>query len=128
MGGSPIPGALVISNPGGAFDLNPRGCKPEFTVVLTIGNSPPSVAWPAKCAAGAYVIPHGTTRLAVSVATTYPGCLQAGGSESRIPPCSATGPPPLPPGVYNAVLVWSTAVPPMPAADPVSVMVLAKTS
>jgi hypothetical protein len=128
VGGQPIQGALAVSNPGGAIDLNPHGCRPEFTIVLTTGTSPPAVAWPAICAAGPFLIPHGATRLAVSVATTYPACLQPGGSGAGLPPCSGAGPPPLPPGPYRAVVVWNTLAPPLPVAQPVSVTVLAKRS
>ena len=124
VGGQPIPAALVVSNPGGTINLNPHGCRPEFTIVLTNSDFPPHVAWPAMCVAGPFLVPHGTTRLPISVLTTYPGCLQPGGSGSGLPKCSTSGPPPLPPGAYTAVLEWEGAVP-LPPAQPVAVTILA---
>ena len=106
VGGQSIPAALVVSNPGGTINLNPHGCRPEFTIVLTNNGVPPDVAWAATCVAGPFLVPHGTTRLPVSVLTTYPGCLQPGGSGAGLPRCATSGPPPLPPGAYTAVLEW----------------------
>lgn len=124
VGGPPISGALVVSNPGATINLNPHGCRPQFAVVLTNSEFPPLVAWPANCEVGPFLIPHGTTRLPISVPTTYRGCLQPGGSGWGLPRCSASGPPPLPQGAYTAVLEWEGTVP-LPPARPVAVTILA---
>jgi hypothetical protein len=127
--GEPLSGALVVSNPGAAIDLNPYGCRPGFVVVLTNSSLPPFVGrWPASCVVRAFVIPHGTTRLPVSVLTTYLGCVGPGGAAPGLPPCLASGQsPPLPQGVYEAELVWAGPVP-LPPAQPVVVTLVDKSS
>jgi hypothetical protein len=123
VGGEPLSGALVVSNPGSAIDLSSHGCRPGFVVVLTNSSYSPSLGFPAICVGGAFVIPHGTTRLPVSVVTTYIGCLERGEAAPGLPPCLASGkPPPLPPGAYKAQVEWEITVP-LPPAQPVVVTV-----
>jgi hypothetical protein len=47
----------------------------------------------------------GANRFAVTVLTTYEGCLQPGGeSLTSLPPCTSTGPPPLPAQRYSTTV------------------------
>jgi hypothetical protein len=47
----------------------------------------------------------GTNPFPVSVLTTYERCLQPGGeSLTWLPPCTSTGPPPLPAGRYSTIV------------------------
>ncbi len=104
--GPPIHGRLVVVNPGVPLELGRGACRPRFVVVLTNRTYAPVVAWPADCDVRPLRIGHGTTSLAFTVATTYLACQQSGPYHATMPPCTASGPPPLPPGLYRAVVEW----------------------
>jgi hypothetical protein len=127
VGGPPIEGALVISNAGDGISLSTAGCMPDFVVVLTNREYSPDVVWATDCAVGRSVSRHGTTRLPFTLETTYLSC-QPGGYGPGVRPCTATGQaPPLPAGVYQAVVEWEGPAP-LPPAQPVAVTVLDKAS
>ena len=58
-------------------------------------------------------LPPGTTRVPVTVITSYNGCAPPGASipSQAVPQCTATGPPPLPVGRYRVAVV-TTGLPP----------------
>jgi hypothetical protein len=121
--GETIPATLVITNPGATIDISQHGCRPRFAIALTDGRQPPAVAFPASCELGQFLIPRGTTRLPTSVWTSQPAC-EPGGPAYGLPGCTDSGPPPLPAGQYQAVLVWDGDVA-LPSAQPVPVTLVA---
>lgn len=124
VAGRPISGAIVVINLGSAINLS-HGCRPMYTVVLANSHYAPVIAWPTDCAAGSFVIPTGTTRLPVTVYTSYSICSQSGSATSSSPPCLGGGEmPPLPPGTYQARVDWSGSVS-LPPASPVTVSLVA---
>lgn len=116
--GRPIGGALIVVNHG-AVPINlTKTCRPNFVVVLTSSTYTPQVAWPSDCAVGPFTIAPGTNRFPVQVTTTYLGCHQSG-PPSTVPRCLSSGPPSLPAGNYDAVLVGNGLA--LPKPQPVAV-------
>jgi len=117
--GTPIKGALVVTNHGDrAINLNTR-CRPEFYVVLTQEGRPP-VELPSRgiCSRAPLIVKPGQNRLPLAVFTTYPACSPE--PQGSMPRCLASGMPPLPPGRYTAVLVGAGELRlPAPASVPV---------
>lgn len=117
--GQSISGALlVVSHRSPPVNLTTT-CRPDFQVVLTSASYTPEVAWAAVCSDRPFTIVPGTNRLALRVITTYLGCRQSG-PPSTEPECLASGPPPLPPGNYDAVLVGDGLALPRPHPVPVT--------
>jgi len=105
VAGNPIKGVLVVTNPGGAININ-HHCRPQFAVTLSNRSFPPGAAFRLPCSLKPYVITHGTNRLPFTVDTIYPSCTQPGGGPiTRLSPSCIGGNiiPPLPPGSYKAV-------------------------
>jgi hypothetical protein len=78
------------------------------------------VAFTADCSIQPLAIAPGTNRLPVKVITTYLACQQHGVSVSGEPSCLSSGPPPLPAGNYDAVLVGAGLALPEPRPVPVT--------
>ena len=101
-------------NHGVAINLT-KTCRPDFLVVLTSSSYTPLVAWAADCTAAPFIIASGTNRFPIQVATTSLQCRQGGPSAN----CLANGPPSLPAGNYDAVLVGNGLA--LPKPQPVAV-------
>lgn len=145
VAGQPIKGTLVVTNPGDPVNLTqvvpmpvyhtthpsfprPRYCRPEFGVVLVSATYRQQFNIHFECSPKLLVIVHGTTRLSFTVDTTYTECAETGGTVTPTsPPCGLFGAPPLPTGVYKAVIVWSERVP-LPKAPPVVVTLTGSSS
>ena len=112
VAGAPLDATVVVtSRLGRRVDLS-GPCGADYAVVLTNSHVPPTVAFPAVCSNAPLWIHPGTNRLAVEVLTTYDVCTNSPTPEDGpgLRPCTAHGPPPLPPGRYRAVLVGDLAV------------------
>jgi hypothetical protein len=119
--GTPIDGTLTVANHGRTtVNLN-RGCRPFFAVTLTGHRLPLAAGFPALCSREPFLLKPGTTRLAFTVTTTYPGCTSGRPATGHTPAClPGNRMPPLPPGRYRAVLPGSGDLP-LPPATPVQV-------
>ncbi len=118
--GTPIKGALLVTNHGDrAINLNTR-CRPNFYVVLTHGGRPPEEL-PSRgiCSHAPLIVKPGQNRLPLAVFTTYSACSPE--PQGAMPRCLAIGMPPLPPGRYTAVLVGAGELR-LPAPAPVPVL------
>ena len=104
-----VNGDLVVYNPGATFNLN-KGCKPQLAVGLNRGTFHQQISFPEMCSTAPLLIDHGTTRLPISVDTTYGQCSQSGPFTPAFPKCLANGAPPLPTGVYMAKVEWDEPV------------------
>jgi hypothetical protein len=118
--GHPIDGTLQVFNHGAAAINLTKTCLPSFVVALTNSKYRPQVAFTTACSGQPLVIASGTTRLPVKVITTYLGCHQSG-PPSIEPKCLSSGPPPLPAGSYDAVMVGSGDLA-LPEPQPVPVI------
>ena len=89
----------------------PRVANLSWQSRLNRGNFHQQIAFPADCVNGPMLIDHGTTRLPVSVDTTFDVCVQSGPGTASFPKCLANGDaPPLAPGTYMAEVLWSGKV------------------
>jgi hypothetical protein len=120
--GRSVNGSLVVHNPGRTINLTPRtrevdgqtvaGCQPSLFVELYRGSYSQQIYVPNPCDQGPLLVKHGTTKLPVTVMTTYGVCSPSGPSSANMPRCLASGrPPPLPPGRYLAKSGWTGSVP-----------------
>jgi hypothetical protein len=120
--GTPIKGALIVTNRGRTAVNLTRYCRPYFAVRLTGHGLPVAAAFPATCSNTPFLIKPGVTRLPVTVFTTYSGCTSRRHATAHTPACLSGGRmPPLPAGRYQAVLVGSGDLP-LPPAEPVKVI------
>jgi hypothetical protein len=122
VAGKTINGYLIVENKGPAINLTPRtrqvsgrtmpGCQPAFQVYLSNNKVTQTVAFSDVCSTAPFTIGHGTTRLPVTLVTTYTACQQLPNSDptAQVPSCLISGEPPLPPGTYNAKVAWSQTV------------------
>jgi hypothetical protein len=125
IAGQSVNGALVISNPGKTLNLT-KVCQPQLAVGLNLGNFHQTIAFASVCDGAPLLIDHGTTRLPVSVSTTYDQCSQSGPGTPTLPKCLADGGiPPLPAGTYMAKVVWDGPVP-LPTPNEVALTLIAK--
>lgn len=122
VAGAPIKGHLVVTNDGTRPIEVARGCSPsdEYGVVLANASYRQQrfVATDACGLAKTLLIRPGTTRLPVTVLTTYSVCSQSGSQQSdsqRVPACLPRGMPSLPPGRYRTVLEGTQIALPAPA-------------
>ncbi len=122
--GTTISGTLIVTNTASApIDLTTAdsGCAPGFQIILGNSQVQQSPGFAAVCSTSPFLIPPGTTRLPVTVPTTYFGCISPGGSSTTAEPvCVHNQPPPLPRGHYKAVLAGSGQLA-LPEAPPVIV-------
>jgi hypothetical protein len=99
--GSSMAGHVVIENNTG-HAIHAFGCLTLFQVALVSGTYHPAIAW-LDCLQP-FTIPAGHSTYPVSVAASYSQCSQ-GRPSSAMKVCLPDGhPPPLPAGVYRAVL------------------------
>lgn len=117
--GHPIDGYLLVDNHGTVPINLTHGCRPDFVVVLTSSSYTPQVAWTTGCSGLAFIIEPGTNRFPLQVMTTYLECRQRGPVTTE-PKCLTSGPPPLPAGNYDAVLVGDGLA--LPKPQPISVI------
>jgi hypothetical protein len=117
--GQSIGGALLVLNQGPVPINLTKTCRPNFVVVLTSSIYTPQVAWTSGCAVVPFIIAPGTNRFPVQVTTTYLGCHQSR-PPSTAPKCLSSGPPSLPVGNYDAVLVGDGGLA-LPKPQPVPV-------
>ena len=122
--GHSIDGVLLVVNHGSVPINLTKMCQPDFVVVLTSSNCLPQVAFAAMCSFHPFIILPGNNRLPFQVITTYYGC-QNGGLPSPEPKCLSDGPPPLPRGNYDAVLIGDGLG--LPEPRPIPVMLAAGT-
>jgi hypothetical protein len=130
VAGSSIKGQLVIENPGSAINLS-DGCRPSVRVVLGNASYQQQVAFPLSCDGRPFFIAHGTTRIPVTVFTTYFSCADPATEEQVLPPALPPAtlpawvgnvPPGLAAGKYHTSVVWDGAVPiPLPKSVTVTV-------
>jgi hypothetical protein len=118
--GTSIQGTLVVTNhSSSAINLTKR-CEPQYGVTLTNSQFLPEYGFADVCLGAPFVIHTGVNRLPIEVGTTYMGCTMTPSTASvSSPKCTATGPPPLPDGRYEAILVGNGL--PLPAPVPVTV-------
>ncbi len=116
--GQSIGGALLVVNHGTVPINLTTSCRPDYVVVLTSSTYTPQVAWATVCSGRPFIVAPGTNRLPLHVITTYLGCRQ-GGPPSTEPRCLSSGPPPLPAGDYDAVLVGDGLA--LPKPQPIAV-------
>jgi hypothetical protein len=102
--GRSLDGALIVVNHSTRSINLTHPCRPEFTVALTNSRYMPLVAFTTGCSDQAFMVKPGTNRLPLHVTTTYLACGQTPSSSTK-PRCTSSGPPPLPPGIYDAVLI-----------------------
>jgi hypothetical protein len=89
-----------------------HGCRVPWTVELTNASVPVGPPPTPTGCQPALVLTPGDHLLRLSVSTTYPTCsAHPVGREVACLP--GGGPPPLPPGTYQAVVVPAGAFPPM---------------
>jgi hypothetical protein len=141
--GQLIHGTLVIMNSGRPVDLTlvatvtipPKGhrvtkvigCRPFVAVGLANRSVQQVVGFAASCSAAPFLLRHGSTRIPITIETSYTGCLQQGGTQaptgSTIPQCTPSNVPPvLPGGRYRTFVAWSEHVP-VPAPKAMSVTI-----
>jgi hypothetical protein len=120
--GTTVNAKVVIDNHTG-HALTATGCLSLFQIVLRNANVHPQILWPL--CAQRFVIPIGTSSHPVKISVTYLQCSDTGRPQGTIPACEH-GPPPLPPGDYQAVLFQNDTVAPTP--PPIPVHVVARTT
>ncbi len=121
--GRVLNGTLVVVNDGTAPINLTKPCRPDFVVALTNSSYAPQVAFATMCSSAPLIIASGTNRFPIQVMTTYVGC-SPGGPQAPEPACTANGgPPPLPGGNYDAVLIGFVL--PLPEPHPVAVQLTA---
>ncbi len=129
VSGGTVAGELVVANEGAeAVRLLERGCRPKWAVYLRGGEFDGGWAYTLECGPAPLVFQRGETRLPFTVPAVGLTCSDTGSTSSGpaqgAPSCpSVNGPPPLPPGPYEARL-GSTS--PELSAEPVAVEVLSR--
>lgn len=119
--GTVTSGEITVQNRTGA-PIRVGVCHDLFEVLLGNAAYRPSPGW--ELCLQYLTVPTGRSSYRVLVRATYEACTQAGGTASAdSPPCSATGPPPLPAGRYQAMAFAASAQLPVP--KPVAVRVTA---
>ena len=117
--GSSTAGHVVIQNNTG-HAIHTSGCLTLFQVALVSSNYHPATAW-LDCLQS-FTIPAGQSTYPVIVAASYSQCSQ-GRPSAAMKACLPDGhPPPLPAGVYRAVLFQARHVFAAPPAIAVRVM------
>ena len=134
--GQAIQGTLLVDNSGSPIDLTELAtielhpgdtrtarlteCRPAVAVGLSNRDVTQEPAFAFSCSPLHFSIVHGTTRIPVTVTTTYLGCQQLGDvgiTPGGVACRNGDQPPPLPAGRYRTRVVWSETVPiPAPAA------------
>ena len=132
--GKEIHGVLVVGNPGGTINLTRvatvtvrrkirlSGCMPGVGVGLGNSHYQQGVGFLLPCSGAPFLIRRGTTRIPVTILTTYVSCAQLDGTVTPSnPPCASSHgvlhAPPLPAGTYETRVDWSETVPiPTPKA------------
>jgi len=118
VAGSSIFGRVVVDNSTGR-PVPVWGCNFLFQVLLVGRGYQPVPAWPACLQR--FTIPVGESSYPVTVAARYNQCSRSGG-QGPILPCMADGqPPPMPDGVYRAIVYVSDHR--LPAPAPVTVRI-----
>lgn len=127
VSGGTLEGELVVTNEGAeAVRLLERGCRPKWTVFLRGVRRDGGWAHTLECGTEPLVFERGETRLPFTAPAVGLSCddtvdISHGPAQGQPSCVSVNGPPPLPPGPYEATL-GSTS--PRLAADPVSVEVV----
>ncbi len=123
VAGGSIAAVLVVTNETGqTVNLRTQICAPQFGLWLTGDKMPPAVLFNLDCVEGPSLLRPGETRFKFRIPATVTGCSQDPGG--RLPLCiNGVGMPPLPPGVYVAVL-FGYGYPPLPPAvsSPITVL------
>jgi hypothetical protein len=114
--GGEISGQVVVENRTG-HDIQLGGCG-IFQVLLTNNTYQPSSFW-ATCFTR-YTIPMGESSYPITVIAAHNWCSQSG-STGTLPACLPNGPPPLPPGDYQATTLEAGDALPIPAPVKVTV-------
>lgn len=117
--GSALSGRVVVQNDTGR-PVNTTMCGSFFRVALASPDYEPEISWPL-CAAP-FTIPTGESSYAVTVQARHLGCNPADPPPPGQVTCTADGPPPLPPGDYEATIYQSEDL--MPGAAPIGVRVI----
>jgi len=99
--GSSMPGRVVVQNTTGRA-IFASGCLGLFQVVLVNSAYRPTVGW--LLCLQRFTIPVGQSAYPVTVAASYNTCSQGQPPDAARACLPGGHPPPLPPGVYNAVL------------------------
>jgi hypothetical protein len=116
--GSSMSGRVVVENNTGRA-IFASGCLGLFQVVLVNSAYRPAVGW--LLCLQRFTIPAGQSAYPVTVAASYNTCSQ-GQPPGAARACLPDGhPPPLPPGVYHAVLFQANHLVPVPPAVTVRV-------
>jgi hypothetical protein len=115
--GAVTSGRISVENNTGRA-ISAAGCGGIFQVLLTNNTYRPAPVWPACLQT--ITIPPGRSSYPVSIEARYNQC-GSGGPSNLIPACSAVGPPPLPPGEYEARTFELGDAVPIPATVAVSV-------
>jgi len=137
VSGPKVRGDLVIHNPGKPIDLTPRtrdvggrilaGCEPYWDIYLSNSKVTQEIGFAADCSTKQLLVAHGTTRLPISLITTYTSCGPIGQPPTpNNPTCLRSGAPPLPSGRYFAKILWSQPVA-LPSPKPVVVTITSGT-
>jgi hypothetical protein len=100
--GALLNGTLVLTNRTGTV-MTVSGCGTAFDVYLSNAAVHPDRSQRTLCLQ-TFRFRAGVSRLPFQVPTTYPGCSPV--PDGVHPTCVASGPPPLPPGTYQARLQW----------------------
>ena len=123
--GDQVDAALIIDNNTGA-DITIPGCGPMWAIVLTNTAHPPDIAFLLPCLPP-LVIRTGQTRFPSVLRASYSTCTaRPAGGDDPTPPCLDSGPPPLPTGEYQAVVVGleKDPLPGIPNPEPVNVRIV----
>jgi hypothetical protein len=115
--GASLSGRVVVDNRSGRA-VHTAGCGAIFQALLTSRTYRPSPGWPTCLEQ--FTIPTGQTSYKVEIEARVIACSQ-GTPSPGVPPCTASGPPPLPPGHYAATVFELEHAVPVPAAVPVRV-------
>jgi hypothetical protein len=118
VAGTTMNGRVVVDNQTGHV-IDASGCGSLFAVALGSDGYRPDVPW--RLCLQDLDIPTGESSYPVAVSATALGCV-GGPPTDGIPSCTPSGPPPLPPGTYEAKLYQSTHVVPDPPPVPVTVV------
>jgi hypothetical protein len=121
VAGTTIHGYLVIVNRGQSFPIADECTGLGPAVVVLVGSEARQEPVMFACVSAAVTtIAHGTTRIAVTITTTYTGCSsdaeQPQGQPVTTPPCLPPPQeiPPLRTGRYRTQVVWIQYPPPLP--------------
>lgn len=121
--GTPIHADLIVTNLAKRVVVLSGMCRPGYAVVLVNRRIDQTLSFNLECVASLSVtIAPGSKSFPLTIQTRYLGCVKNGQeTTATVPPCLPEGgPPPLPPGLYRAVLLELGVHFPQP--KPVSVM------